>query len=89
MPDGAAFEARTLNISESGMGIVTAVNPRDGTVITITFRLPTDAADAQPMQLSAEVRNSVLSGADSGFRLGLQFVNLQKSTLQTLRNFAK
>jgi hypothetical protein len=87
--DGSSCEARTLNVSESGMGVVAPVNPRDGARVTVIFRLPTDPSSAPPLKVPADVRNSVLSGADSGFRLGLQFVNAPASALSMIKAYTK
>jgi c-di-GMP-binding flagellar brake protein YcgR len=86
--DGSQCEARTLNISATGMALVAAVNFNHGTRIEVSFRLPTEQVMTM-IKLPGEVRNCVLSGADSGFRIGLEFSNVPAATQSVLQKFLR
>ena len=86
LPGAQAFEVRTLDIGAGGMGIVASANPKPGTSFAIQFTLPPKGgAQAAPLQLKVKVANSILD--QGGFKIGLQFMDLQPAIERVLRQF--
>lgn len=89
VPGVPPVEVRTTDISIEGLGIVAAVNPRPGTGFTVQFMLPMQAMGAVPIEVNVKVANSVLAGSESGFKIGLKFVNPDAKTQAVLKQFLK
>lgn len=70
------FEVRTIDLSAGGMGIVASANPRPGTVLSIRFAVPLGSRGQAMFESKARVVHSVFSSAESGFKVGLSFVEL-------------
>jgi c-di-GMP-binding flagellar brake protein YcgR len=71
-----SFEVRTVDISATGMGIVASANPKPGTVLDIRFSIPFPPNGQLPFESKARVVHSVFSSNESGFKIGLTFIDL-------------
>ena len=87
LPNNQAFEVRTLDIGAGGMGILAGANPKPGTGFVIQLMLPSKTAAPTPFQAKVRVANSVLGGDLGGFKIGLQFVDLEPATDSLLRQY--
>jgi hypothetical protein len=67
------IEVRLLDISSRGIGLVASVNLPAGTTGTLQFGVPGPDARPIPFEARVAVADCVLSGADQGFRIGMQF----------------
>ncbi|MCE2914340.1 MAG: PilZ domain-containing protein [Rubrivivax sp.] len=83
------FEFRSLDISESGMAISAAANPRVGTQFRIAFALPRRSQGYTEISSLVTVMGSVLSNSDDGFRIGLRFVSLSQAMRSAIVEFVK
>lgn len=74
--NGFSSAARCLDISKGGMGVVAELSVPVGARLRVQARLPVAVGSPLPFEADAFVSNSVLAGAEGGFRLGLQFLEL-------------
>ncbi len=70
------FKVRTLEISATGMAIVASANPKPGSVLRVSFAIPAPGGAQVLFDSKACVVQSVFSNTESGFRVGLSFVEL-------------
>lgn len=82
---GLLMDARSLNISESGMAIVTDGPLAPGLVLTLRCFLLV-AGERVELITQARVVHSVFSNAEGGFAVGLAFVNLTAQAMSTLKS---
>lgn len=71
-----AMDARTLDVSVSGLGLVAPVNPPQGTPCSVKFAVPTQADRFVTLSAQAVVTYSVYVRNEDGFKLGLMFSDL-------------
>lgn len=71
-----AMQVRTLDISAGGLSIVTQSALPMGMTVQINLMLPTWNGPLVPMSVRASVVNSSLDGRNGGFRIGLQFTEI-------------
>ncbi len=69
-------EARTLDISSGGLSIIADFSLKVGTLLQVSLLLPPKVKDAVPLSARAEVMNCVFDGRNGGFRIGMQFVDI-------------
>lgn len=72
-PDGSRHVSRMLDIGKGGMALVVPFNAAVGTTLHVQARLPTRPKGNAVFEARAVVVNCVLSNADGGFRIGIQF----------------
>ncbi|MDO9314084.1 MAG: PilZ domain-containing protein [Burkholderiaceae bacterium] len=82
-----SFEVRTLDISSGGMAIVAAANPRPGTTFSIKVSLPLRPKGFTAIEARVQVMHSILASDEQGFKVGLQFVNLDTATAAAIVQF--
>ena len=82
-----AFEVRTLDISAGGMGIVAQANPPPGVVLTVRFMFPLKPSGYAPFEARARVVHSVFSSVESGFKVGLSFIDLPAGAAATISKY--
>jgi len=70
---GSSIEVRLLDISSHGIGMVAPLPLPIGVRCGLHFALPRDA-ERTSLDVEATAVSCVLSAADGGFRLGMQFV---------------
>lgn len=73
------IEVRTFDIGIGGIGIVAPANPPANLSCTIRVTIPVKPQGSTSFEVQAKVVNSVLSGSEDGFRVGLQFINLSST----------
>lgn len=85
---GQTVRVRTLDVSVSGMAIVAAVNPPPGMSFDIEFELLVGGRGAT-VRAKAQVMHSVLSSADSGFRIGLNFLSIEPASVTAIEQYLR
>ncbi len=78
--DGLEITARTLDISEGGLGLVSPVEIAEGSFYTVEFELPT---------VQGVFRAAVQEQSKNGFRYGFRFVEVDESSMDLLRKFQR
>lgn len=85
--DGRRLEVRTLDISTSGMGIASSINPR----IDQTFSILLAPADAPRgparIEVAVTVVHSILTRAEGGFKVGLRFGHLSPAASDLVKRY--
>ncbi len=84
LADGRQIEARTLDVGKGGMAIVSNSNPPIGSTFGIRVTLPTHPRGNAVFEARVRVANSVLDGAESGFRIGIEFLALEPAARAVL-----
>ncbi len=69
-------EVRTLDISAGGLSVVADFSLPVGTTLQVSLLLPPRVGNAVPLSARAEVMNCVLDGRSGGFRIGMQFIEI-------------
>jgi hypothetical protein len=86
---GQTFLVRTLDVSESGVGIMTEVNPALGTRFRIAFALPKRSGGFTEIAGEVEVMGSVFSSTDGGFRVGLRYLGATPTMVGALMDYVR
>jgi hypothetical protein len=87
LPGHAPTQARTINISRGGLGLVAAANPPANAVVSVRFALPMPGARPVPIEVSARVIYSVLSRRHDDFTIGLRFLSPSPQVLDAIEAF--
>lgn len=87
LPDKKTIKVRTLDIGSGGMAIVADGNPNQGVIFNIQMILPLHTGIPPIFEATVRVAHSVLSGQEGGFKIGLQFVELNDSAELALNQF--
>lgn len=88
-PGGQQFEVRTVDISTSGIGIVVPANPPIRLVCRIRFSVPVGEKSQATLELKGQVTDSVYMAAEAGFKVGLRFLEIERSQLKTIGDFVR
>jgi c-di-GMP-binding flagellar brake protein YcgR len=83
------LDVRTVDVGQGGMGIIAGVNPKFGTTFKVILRLPVKPAVIEPFEVKVRVVHSVFANDHGGFKIGLQFVELDNNAESTLQGFIK
>lgn len=83
IPGRSPLTVRTLDISESGMSIVAALNLPAHLAGTIRCKLPA----SRSIELQVKTTQCILSHQDGGFRIGLGFSAPDAEVLSLIRKF--
>jgi len=83
------FEVRTLDVSVGGMAIVAQANPPPGVVLSIRFMMPLKPSGYAPFEARARVVHSVFSSAESGFKVGLSFIDLPADAVAAVNRYLR
>lgn len=85
-PGAAPVECRSIDISASGMGIVSPVNFTSGSAGTMYFLLVV-AGTAEKMTAAATFPYCMYSGQHGGFKTGAHFTRLEPKLAKALARF--
>jgi hypothetical protein len=80
---------RTLDVSISGMAIVSPFNTPQGVVVTVRFLLPAKYNGHTPISSPATVTHCVFSGDEVGFKTGLMFKDLPSQIVSIIESYVK
>ncbi|MFM7505266.1 MAG: PilZ domain-containing protein [Rubrivivax sp.] len=80
------IDGRTADISASGLGCMLSAQLHPGTVLMLSFSLPSQRG-GKVVHARARVMNSTLHS--DGFRTGLLWTDIAEETRQKIRAFAK
>lgn len=89
LPGNQLVDARTLDISASGLAIVLAANPPVGMACGIRLTLPPREAGPVQIEPRVKVEHSRWSAADHGFKVGLRFQALSAEQQRAIREFVE
>ena len=78
---------RTLDLSVHGLSVVGAVNPSQHATCVCQFGIPVMPAGNFRIEVQATVVESILSGSDGGFRIGLQFSTITTEVSEAIKKF--
>jgi c-di-GMP-binding flagellar brake protein YcgR len=81
------LESRSLDLAKGGMAVVTDWNLPLGTLLALKMGLATPNASVRTLVLRARVVNATLAGSVGGFRLGLQFINVDPTSAQVIERW--
>lgn len=85
---GAEFvEVRTLDISATGIGLISDVNIPEGETCSVLLALPVAPGRSVNMQITGTVAHCILNGQTSQFNIGVSFVQLPPQTAATIKEF--
>lgn len=87
LSDRKVIKVRTLDIALGGMAIVADGNPNSGIVFNIQLTLPLHTDIPPLFEAKVRVAHSVLSGKEGGFKIGLQFIELNDAAESMLLQF--
>jgi len=86
-PGTEFVEVRTIDISATGIGLISDVNIPEGETCSVLIALPVSAGRSVNMQITGSVAHSILNGQTSQFKIGVLFVQLPPQTAATIREF--
>jgi c-di-GMP-binding flagellar brake protein YcgR len=89
LAENQSFDVRMVDIAQGGIGIVAAANPKSGTTFVIRWKMPVKSGGVLPVQAKVRVTHSVLARDTDGFKIGLQFVQLDAQTAAHVFEFVK
>ncbi len=89
LPGGKTVDARTLDISAGGMGLLVGANPPKGSVFHLEANLPMRIEGNAPLRAKVEVMQSIYGRAEGGFMVGVRFVDIQPESEAVLASFLK
>ncbi|NEX19290.1 PilZ domain-containing protein [Thiorhodococcus mannitoliphagus] len=78
-----------VDISVEGMRIVAPFNPREGVLFLLKTRLPLRPSGSLGVEVNVRVANSILTGHEDGFTVGLTFLNLSDEAEQAIRGYIR
>lgn len=81
--------ASLLSISESGMAIQTDQEIPEATELEMLFHLIFTDRQTPPMYAVGQVRYSTELPGAKGFRIGIQFINIDEGDRKTISDFIK
>ncbi|MEP7138639.1 MAG: PilZ domain-containing protein [Caldimonas sp.] len=84
---GEHIAVRTLDISTSGIGISTSVNPRSGQTVSLLLAPSATPRGRNFVTVPVTVVHSVLSRGEGGFKVGLRFAELPPAALAAIRGY--
>lgn len=83
------IRASTFDISEGGMAIITERQIPYSTELEILFHLIFPDKQTPPIYAVGIVRYNTATPDGKGYRLGIQFINIDKNDKQTIADFIK
>jgi c-di-GMP-binding flagellar brake protein YcgR len=87
LSDSQTFEVRTVDVSTTGLAIVAPANPKVGVTFYIRFKVPTKANGAENFEAKVRVVHSIYAGTESGFKIGLSFIQLAPSFAAVIQKY--
>lgn len=83
------MEVRSVDISTTGMSVVSDLNLAASTACSVAFSLPQADGSSHKVALSASVAHSTYSGQRMGFVNGLQFRSVPSDLQAALMRYVK
>lgn len=83
----AEFEVRTSDVSEGGLGLVAAANPRVGTRFRVIFAIPNGSLEPVLIDTQVTVVRSILAQDEGGFKIGLLFPSLDEGSAKAIKRY--
>jgi c-di-GMP-binding flagellar brake protein YcgR len=83
------MEVRSVDISTTGMSVVSDLNLAASTACSVAFSLPQADGSSYKVTLTARVAHSTYSGQRMGFLNGLQFKSVPAETQAALARYVK
>ena len=85
----AEMDAKVIDVSFGGLGIITGEELPTGTQISIEWQNPQFYFDGEPVAIGAIVDIAKPEGEGGLFRLGVQFLDQDSSMIQSLLNWIR
>lgn len=85
--ESTEFEVRTSDISESGLGLVAAANPKIGTQFHVVFGVPGPTPLPSVIKAHVTVARSILAMDEGGFKIGVFFNSLDEPSISAIKRF--
>lgn len=83
----APMQARTIDLSASGIALVSPLNPQVGARCRVHFNLPLRDGSSLTVDTSARIARASFSAAEDGFRVGIEFDALDSELQRALKRF--
>lgn len=80
-------QVRTVDLSASGIALVSSTNPPIGCRCRVHFYLPMREGGNKAVDLMATVARSSFSAAEGGFRVGLEFEAPDAEAMRVIKRF--
>jgi c-di-GMP-binding flagellar brake protein YcgR len=80
-------QVRTVDLSASGIALVSTINPAIGCRCRVRFAIPTREGVSLTIDVMARVVRASFSGAEDGFRVGIEFDTLEPEAKRALKRF--
>lgn len=87
LPAGQTFPVQTLDISVGGVGVLAPANARTGARLAVRLTLPVRPSGQTTFDAAVTVAHSVLSRHEEGFKIGLQFLDLEPRAESAIRHY--
>lgn len=84
---GEHIAVRTLDISTSGIGVSTSINPRSGQTGSLLLAPPGAPRGRNFVAVPVTVVHSILSRGEGGFKVGLRFAELPAAAIEVVRGY--
>ncbi len=84
---GEHISVRTLDISTSGIGVSTSINPRSGQTGSLLLAPPGAPRGSSFVAVPVTVVHSILSRGEGGFKVGLRFAELPPAAIEAVRGY--
>ncbi len=84
---GQLVTVRTLDISISGLGVASAINPRPGQSLSLFIAPPSASCGPARLEMPVTVVHSILTRAEGEFKVGLQFGQLSATATEIVRKY--
>jgi PilZ domain len=87
--DGKIFTVLTLDLSMSGMTVVSDYNLMAGRIIELTFNLPAvnENGVILPVHVKAILMHCMFSSASGGFKLSLKLTQVDEASTNALKQY--
>lgn len=84
---GREFQVRTLDLSRTGVCIVSPVNAQPELRFRLRLRIDRQPQGSITLETDVQVMNSVLASNENGFRVGLRFIQPSLQLSDAIVNF--
>lgn len=87
--DGNLYTVRTFDLSTGGASIISTQNPAPNSICLLELHLPIEPHRPTVIHVWVRVAYSFLSPDEGGFKIGLQFKDLNPNDMAALIKFLK
>ena len=84
---GQRLEVRTLDISISGVGVATSMNPRTGLAVSLLLAPPDARRGTARIEMPVTVVHSILTRELGEFKVGLRFAEISPTALDAVKKY--